>query len=161
MDKSLKKTEQKNKNFFNFKNLARIFLVVCIVVGLVLVCIGSARVHKYKASILDKPVEELSVDIESLSGEYEEIEKEKLDEYEANGFSDKYFELNSKSAEISKKISQATGSRYVKEKGKTIDTFGDYLNYAPEITAGLVVIVVGFVGFFACKIKINTDKAKK
>ena len=49
----------------------------------------------------------------------------------------------------------------MKEKGKTIDTFGDYLNYAPEITAGLVVIVVGFIGFFACKIKINTDKAKK
>ena len=156
MDKKVEKPEKKDntktRKKVNFKQLSIIVLVGCIIASLVLFCFGAVKIYDLKKRVGNKTVEELSVDIDSLNSEYEKVEEEKLEEREANGFSEKYFELNRKSSELHKQISQATGSRYMIETGvDNPDSLQKILELVPQLWIGAVVLAVGLIGFVVLK----------
>ena len=140
---------KKVKNLkINNKTIAFIGLVVGVLFGAAMISGGIFRILSYQSQMGDKSSEELSSDISSLSAEYSKVESDKLKEYDENGISEKYQELNARSAELSKEISKATNSRYMKETGfnnpKNLD---EVFKLAPMIPVGAIVVAVGVVIF--------------
>lgn len=106
-----------------------IILVVGILLGLTLIVVGAVRMSavdkKYELEELTRPtaksVEEIETEIDALNDELVTLKAQKSREFEENGFSEKYYELDNK---ISKKQSQISDLK--SEKWEIENEFGDY-----------------------------------
>ena len=116
MDKTASTKETRQKRL-NARINARACLIAGILVGFVVICLGAIKIHGYYVELGDATPDELSEKITELSEELAKVDAEKWEENEKNGFSDKYVELNNRSAELSAEISRATNSQYMKETG--------------------------------------------
>ncbi len=131
---------RENRNLFKFVPL------LFVLGGLILFGRGAIQLHNINAEIGNKTVEELTEDITALSEELQKNESEKQTEYDNNGFSDKYLELNERSSELRIRITNATGSRYTKETGKgNPDSLGDIMVLIPILPISVVVILAGII----------------
>ena len=164
MDKKVNHSEQKDKQVRRRRKLdhnfwAKVILVVGLVGGIAAICVGSWKIHGLYEQVGTKSVEELGTELDDLSAEYARIEKEKTDEIEKNGYTDKYVELNNRSAEVSAEITRATNSRYMKETGyNNPQSLGDMLRLAPELWIGVLLVATGLLGHFVLRTKTENKK---
>jgi len=159
MDKKVSEVETKEKRVrkkikIDKKLAYRALVVVVAVIGVVIFCFGAVKIHKYYNMLGTKTIEELNTNIVDLSKKYQEVEKEKIEEMDNNGFSDKYFELDAKSMSIRGEISKDTNSRYMKETGyHNPKSFYDMLVLAPELWIGVSFVIAAMVGTYVLKKK--------
>lgn len=143
---------KKVKAKLNSKALALPVLIFGIVVSIILICIGAIRIHDLNKQVGTRDLDAINVEIKNKSEEYNTALAEENAEYEANGLSDKYIELNKKSTELSQEITKLTNSRYMKETGyNNPNSLRKILQLAPTIWIGALVLVAAVIAFVVMK----------
>ena len=145
--KSDKQTVRNRK--FNYELCSLLSLAIGAIVGVVLVAFGVGKLNGYNSGMGFKSVDELTSEILELSDKYSDKEDERDKEFDENGFSEKYLQLDEEASEIDEEITKLTNSRYMREEGwHNPSNLGEVIGLAPEIAIGAGFIVAGIVGFF-------------
>jgi hypothetical protein len=151
-----KKSRERTRNI-DYKKTAIVALVVGLIFGISLCVYSGYQLYEYRKELGNRTVEELNEDANSAVDEYLEIEKEKIAELEANGYSDKYIELNNKSARALMKQTSANHSLYMIDTGyHNPRNLWELLITQPLLFVGIFMCGAGVVSFFVLK-----NKAKK
>lgn len=130
------------------KDLAWPVLIVGLILGIVVVCFGAAKVYDLNNQLGTKDLDEINTSISELAKEYQEAVVEEHAEYDSNGLSDKYIELNKKSTELSKEITKLTNSRYMRETGyNNPNSIWKILELAPMLWIGAVIATASVFAF--------------
>lgn len=163
MDKSVdvknSEKETRKKKTIDFKALSIVSLVLGLVIGVVLIAFGTGKLIGYQNEMGIKTVDELSKEIRDLTEKYSDKEDERDEEFESNGFSEKYTQLDNEADAIDEEITKLTNSRYMREEGwHNPRNIGEAVSDAPEIVVGAVVMIIGVIGFFVLQ---RADKNKK
>ena len=136
----------------NKRALALPVLVIGVIIGIGLICFGAMTIHGYYEELGTKSSEEINSELETKSEEYRLSMLEANEEFEKNGTSDKYIELNKKNVELDKEITSLTNSRYMKETGyHNPNSVGKILELAPTIWIGALVVIASAVAFVVLK----------
>lgn len=144
MDKKVVKSKKK----INLKQVSWIVLALGVIAGIALVIIGIVKLCGYNAEMGDETVEKLDTELGPLTEEYQQVQKETLEELNTNGASDKYIELSQKSNELNKKITTISNKRTMKTDGyHNPRNVKEAIELAPTILIGAIVLCAAVVAF--------------
>ena len=153
------------KNFrsrLSAKKLALPVLIIGIILGVALIGYGAIKIHGYHEELGTKNTDEINTEIGEKAEEYASLVNETTEEFEKNGITDKYLELNDKSNKLSKEITALTNSRYMKETGyHNPNSISKILTLAPTIWIGALVVIASVIVFVAMKEQGKEKKEKE
>lgn len=144
------------------KILTTLGCLVVAVIGAFFIIGGVMRVNEMRDKITDRSIEDLNSESILTTKEMDKKIKERDDEFEKNGVSDKYLELANEVYSMSSKVSKNTNSVYLKDNGVEMpNTLFQKIRVAPALLYGFFIIILAVVLWVASMKRLDYKKDAK